>query len=267
MDSKKTAPSTQPRPKSIPGINGRLIKEAIRKRTEMLEKKGFFPMTIQEFKKYFAPGKLKTQNADNCSTVSPINALRQSPNFEIIIRSSMKKLTDGSWKILIPLMSEDGKLITITPEELLPQSNPQFSMPKNGKIDLRKVLLPPVGPEGLRVLEAAFLKSKFGKVDRLKGEENSGDEIISILGGNNFTVYDISSTRKNPESGAEEHPGLDTLPPQEMSQLDDLLENFDPDIDIAVAKTKDSDNETVSIETENESWLSRLKTNLIQLVQ
>ena len=97
----------------------------------------------------------------------------------------MKKLLDGSWEIRVPLMSEDVEVVTISPDEILPQENP-FFMRRNVNnsviLDMRWKLLPVKGKEGLQVLEAAYIKQKFGLVDRLSAEGGQGDEVLMSLG-------------------------------------------------------------------------------------
>src|SRR3989344_3647419 len=113
----------------------------------------------------------------------------RSPNFEMMVRSSMKRLPDGSWQVKVPLLSEEAKLITITPEDLLPQKNEQFLKAKRkGDIipDLRRRLMPLKGKEGLQVLEAAYMKSEFGKVDRLAAEGGIAQHALLSLVGENF---------------------------------------------------------------------------------
>lgn len=153
----------------------------------------------------------------------------------------MKRLPDGSWQVRIPLMSKDGQMITITPEELLPQKNSQFFKRKEkGEImpDLRRKLRPVKGKEGLQVLEAAFIKQKFGSVDRLASEGGWPEEVLLSLGGDNFKEYSINSATWNPEKEKWEYLGLGSLNEKNMAYLDHYLENFDPEVHIATASTK-----------------------------
>lgn len=228
-------------------INRPVIEEAGRKRDELLEARGLLQMSKADFDTYFASGEfdiradLQQQNVGDCYALAAIHAMSNSPHFEMICRSSMKKLPDGSWQVRVPLMSEDGQMITITPEELLPQKNRQFlrRSEKGGIMpDLRRKLMPVKGKEGLQVLEAAFIKQKFGSVDRLAAEGGWGDEVLLSLGGDNFKEYIINSATFNRNERKWEYPGLGSLDEKRMAYLDHYLENFDPEIHMATVSTK-----------------------------
>ena len=224
-----------------------VIEEAKRKRNELLEARGLLSMSKADFDTNFSSKDfeirtdLKQQNVGDCYAVAAIHAMSRSPHFETICRSSMKKLSDGSWQVRVPLMSEDGQMITITPEELLPQKNRQFlrRSEKGGIMpDLRRKLMPVKGKEGLQVLEAAFIKQKFGSVDRLAAEGGWGEEVLLSLGGDNFKKYKINSATWNPEKQKWEYPGLSSLDDKNMAYLDHYLENFDPEVHMATVSTK-----------------------------
>lgn len=228
-------------------ISRPVIEEAKRKRDQLLEARGLLSMSKADFDTNFSSkdfevrADLKQQNVGDCYAVAAIHAMSRSPHFETICRSSMKKLPDGSWQVRVPLMSEDGQMITITPEELLPQKNRQFlrRSEKGGIMpDLRRKLMPVKGKEGLQVLEAAFIKQKFGSVDRLAAEGGWGDEVLLSLGGDNFKKYSIDSATWNPEKEKWEYPGLGSLDDKNMAYLDHYLENFDPEVHMATVSTK-----------------------------
>ena len=110
-------------------ISEPLIEEARSKRNQLLEERGLLPMSKADFDQYFASKDfeirtdLKQGNTGDCYAVAAIHAMSRSPHFEMIVRSSMKKLPDGSWEVKIPLLSKRFQTITITSEELLPQEN------------------------------------------------------------------------------------------------------------------------------------------------
>lgn len=228
-------------------IDRPVIEEAKRKRNQLLEARGLFSLSKTDFDTYFSSGEfevhadLQQGNVNDCHVVAAIHAMSRSPHFEVICRSSIKKLPDGSWQVRIPLMSENGRIITITPQELLPQKNAQFLIQseKYGIIpDLRRTLMPVKGKEGLQVLEAAFIKQRFGSVDRSAAESGSAEEVLLSLGGDNFKKYKIDSARWNSEKRKMEYPGLNSLDEKDMAFLDHYLENFDPEVHIATASTK-----------------------------
>lgn len=228
-------------------ISRPVIEEAKRKRDQLLEARGLLSMSQNDFDTHFSSKDfevrvdLEQQNVGDCYAVAAIHAMSRSPHFEMICRSSMKKLPDGSWQVRVPLMSENGQMITITPEELLPQKNRQFlrRSEKSGIMpDLRRKLMPVKGKEGLQVLEAAFIKQKFGSVDRLAAEGGWGDEVLLSLGGDNFKKYSIDSAAYNEEKRKWEYPGLGSLDEKRMAYLDHYLENFDPEVHMATVSTK-----------------------------
>lgn len=226
-------------------IGDPVIKEAVKKRDQLLEARGLLQMPKADFDAYFASNEfgiladLKQQNIGDCYAVAAIHAMSRSPHFEMICRSSMKRLPDGSWEVKIPLLSENGQVITIAPDELLPQKNRRFlKWSKEDWIDLRRKLMLVEGKEGMQVLEAAFIKQKFGSVDRLAAEGGFGDEVLLSLGGDNFIQYSLSSARKNPRNNKWKYSGLSSLSKEDMAYLDHYLENFDPEIHIATVSTK-----------------------------
>ena len=228
-------------------ISRPVIEEARRKRDQLLEARGLLSMSKMDFDTHFSSkdfevrADLKQQNVGDCYAVAAIHAMSRSPHFETICRASMKKLPDGSWQVRVPLMSENGQMITISPEELLPQKNRQFlKRSEKGGImpDLRRKLMPVKGKEGLQVLEAAFIKQKFGSVDRLAAEGGWGDEVLLSLGGDNFREYSIDSSRYNQETKKWLYPGLSALGEKRMAYLDHYLENFDPEVHMATVSTK-----------------------------
>lgn len=224
-----------------------VIEEAKRKRDQLLEARGLLSMSKEDFSNYFSSkdfevrADLKQQNVGDCYAVAAIHAMSRSPHFEMICRSSMKKLPDGSWQVRVPLMSESGQMVTITPEEISPQWNKQFlRRGKDSKFmpDLRPRLKPVKGKEGLQVLEAAFIKAKFGTVDRLAAEGGWGDEVLLQLGGDKFKQYRLNSATYNTEKKKWEYPGLSSLNEKQQAYLDHYLENFDPEVHMATVSTK-----------------------------
>ena len=240
--------------------------EAMGKR--LLEKRGLFQMSREEYGQYFhtipnnftIKPELNQGNVGDCYAVAAIHALSRSPHFEIIVRSSMKRHPDGSWEVKIPLFSEKGRTIIITPEDITSQENKQYLHLKRKiftapiinipiaipTLDLRKKLDPVQGVEGLQVMEAAYIKSKFGIVDRSAAEGGFGDHVLMMFGGNKFQKYGIESSTTDILGRWKSQP-LDELPKPLMDILDDYLLNFDPQVHIATVSTgtqseKDPDN-------------------------
>lgn len=227
-------------------INESLIAEARSQRDKLLEGRGLLQMSKADFGQYFASKDfeirtdLQQGNIGDCYVVAAIHAMSRSPHFEMIVRSSMKRLPDGSWEVRIPLLSKGSDIIKITPEELLPQKNRQFLKREKGNIlpDLRRKLLPMKGKEGLQVLEAAFMKQKFGTVDRLAAEGGWGDQVLMELGGDNLKrlAFNAGYTVKEGKAKFAPEQTLDTIPNQKY--LDDFLNNFDPEVDMATVATR-----------------------------
>ncbi len=227
-------------------ISKPLIEEAKRRRDRILEARGFLSMSKVDFDTYFSSNDfevragLQQQNVGDCYAVAAIHAMSRSPHFEMICRSSMKRLSDSSWEVRIPLMSESGEVITITPDELSPQKNERFLRRERGHLlpDLRRKLKPLKGKEGLQVLEAAFIKAKFGSVDRLAVEGGWGDEVLLELGGDSFIQYRVQAALWNQDKEKWEYPGLNSVNEENMAYLDHYLENFNPEVHIATVATK-----------------------------
>lgn len=245
-------------------ISRPVIEEARKKRDQILEARGLLKMSKADFDEYFGSkdfevrADLRQQNVGDCYAVAAIHAMSRSPHFEMICRSGMKRNRDGSWQVRIPLMSESGQTVTITPDELIPQRNKQFLKQRSsGEImpDLRWKLRPVKGKEGLQALEAAFIKTKFGTVDRLEADKGGrSDQVLLSLGGDNFQQYSLSSVGIDKKTGEETYLGLDSLDPKKMAYLDHFLENFDPEVHIATAGSK----YTMDMETVGRKIISQL---------
>jgi len=224
------------------------IKEAREKYIQILEQRGLFKLSKEDFQKYLSPEVsgpkdiLMQQNVGNCFAVSGFDGLSKSPHFEILCRTSMARLPDGSWQVRIPFMSESGNVVTITPEELLPQKNKRYLRRAKGSLimpDFRQYLNPVSGKEGMRVLEAAWEKARFGSMNRSEADKGGqAYDVLMLLGGKNF-INDSIDARYRP------YPNKDTLYEKPLAKvayhkaekLDDFLKNFDPEIYIAIGSS------------------------------
>lgn len=234
-------------------VGAPLHREAREHRDKLLAGRGNFQLSKNDFDQHFSKGDfvvhegLRQQNVGDCYAVAALHAFSQSPNFEMMVRSSTKRLPDGSWEVKIPLLDKNAETITVSPEEMQSQWNPGFLKRHGGVMadgilpDLRMKLDPVKASEGYRVLEAAYMKSKFGlnKINRLAAEGGQGEEFLLQLGGKeNFLSYSLSSPKYDGVEKKWKYPGLSSLPEEKMSYLDHLLETFDPDVFVATANTK-----------------------------
>ena len=225
-------------------ISPEMIKEAQEKRLQLLEGRGLFQMSKEDFKKYFGSKEIagttnlmQAPTVGDCYLVAALDALSGSPHFETIVRSSMKRLSDGSWEVQVPLLSEEGKTIKIEPKEIKSQFNKKFMKSIDAK-GLRPILGSLSGKEGMKVLEAAFIKDKFGSVDRLAAEGGYGGDVLIALGGENFLKYSVGTSRPNKKGTKSDRISLNSLGPKDMADLDAYLEGYDPETHIATATTK-----------------------------
>ena len=221
-------------------------------RDYILESQGKLPLSKEKFDLYFSSkdfdisADLKQQNVGDCYLIAAIHSMSCSPNFELFCRSSMERLSDGSWRVKIPLLSEDGEWITITQEDISPQKNEEFlslgaeepSKPGH-PVDIRRELQPVRGKEGLQVLEAAHIKKRFSVVNRLAAEGGQGGKALMLFGGDNFVRFTIFSEVLN--SGDWESRPLKKLDSEQANSLDSFLENFDPEIHMATVANRVTD--------------------------
>lgn len=226
-------------------VEAPLIREALNKRNELLEGRGLFSLSKEDFDTHFASenfeihADLKQGNVGDCYAVAAIHALSTSPHYEMIVRSATERLPDGSWRVRVPFLSTTYETITLTPEDLLPQKNEQFlKKPNDGLIDIRPRLHPPKGKEGLRALEAAYIKHKFGKVDRIASEGGWGHEVLTALGGDNFYTWNLMAGYDAEEHRYDQRKSLDSLTSKDNIFLEQMLEQFDPNIHIMNASTR-----------------------------
>lgn len=226
-----------------------LIIEAQRQRVEMLDRQGKLKMSKEEYEKYFKKGEIKQTDGDNCYALASLDAIQHSPQAEAMIRASMKKNPDGSWEVGMPLMNDDGKIITVSPKEMQPQINPDYLKDDRtypGNIDYRKTIDPVDAPEGIRALESALIKEKFGtdgngNVNRnmagggqplLTMDQLVGDNFIKTWIGGHVKELELSDGKRVrvPARFSEAAPKIQT-------KLDGFLDKFNPDTDIAAAGT------------------------------
>jgi len=224
----------------------RTLWEVKSKRDQILESEKSLLLSKNDFNKYFLSKESETgiqmeqQNVGDCYLLAAIYALSISPYFEIMCRSSMKRNSDGSWQVKIPLLNKEGRIINITQEELLSSWNKNFlKQHPTGRMvpDLRVKLLPVKAKEGIKVLEAAFIKQKFGSVNRLSADGGSSHQAILELCGNNFYPYLVESFKYDQENKLRSS-GLDFIKGKSEAYLDFFLENFNSGIYIATAATR-----------------------------
>ncbi len=231
--------------------NEPLVREARRQRNLILEKRELFDLSREDFEEFFVSKEsefqadLRQRNVGDCYLIAAIHAMSNSPHFEMIVRSSTKRLPDGSWEIKVPFMSREHRTINISLDETLPQENRNFhKLDDEGQIDRRRIFWPVGGKEGLQVLEAAYIKYKFGDVDRLKAEGGLGeDALLRLCGGDNFLIHKIDSAVYH-RGGKVEEKRLNTLLGEDAEYLDYFLKSFDPEIHIATAGSMGTDRST-----------------------
>jgi hypothetical protein len=151
------------------------------------------------------------------------------------VRSSFKRSSDGTWEVRIPFLAEDAEVVLVTQEELGFQWNKKLLSWQKGEFlpDIRPTLYAMQGKEGLRVLEAAFVKYKFGNVDRLAAEGGYSHLTLEDLGGDLFTSFEYSSFTDSGDSQTLEH-----LKGEELLALDYFLtKRFDPEVYLVTAYT------------------------------
>jgi hypothetical protein len=196
-------------------------------------------LSANDFHRLF-DGLLSQANVGNCYLISAFNALRTNPVlFETLMRTSITILPDGSFRVKLPLGATIAQVITIHPWEISEQWNKSFLRQRaNGRRDWRPILWGPEGGDGFKILEAAFCKMQYGKVDRSLIEGGSGNDVLHKLMGNLVGKKTLGgSSRPLQDNGAEEA----------MRFLND----FDPDRDLATVGTRitgsGDDGETVVV--------------------
>lgn len=221
----------------------KLAKERMQK---VLEKPGYFSLSHEECVRYFGSKDftisplLKQGNFGDCYFVSALYALAQSPFFEVMVRSGVKKLEDGTWEVRMPLLSKDKKPVVLTPADFMVHENEKFLTRHNQKKilpDFRQTLKPIKGGEGYLALEAAFIKNKFGKVDRLLAESGHERDAFQALGGDFLEVVEIFKEEPDPPIKGY-WPTLRELSEDQMKILDTFLHYFDGDLHVATLSTK-----------------------------
>ncbi|MBP9801099.1 MAG: hypothetical protein KBC83_00310 [Candidatus Moranbacteria bacterium] len=222
-------------------IHPQVFREARGKLVDLLEKRNKFVLSKKGYEQYFTDKHLERKgfrqgNVGDCYAVAALHALSESPNFEMLVRSSCRRLPDGTWKVRIPLLDERGAMISISPEEISSQRNTGFLKWDDTRgLDRRKVLHPLQGSEGMRVLEAAYIKAKFGSVNRLAAEGGYGNEVLTHLLGKK-QVIDTSFQMVPSDSRGQQFQGKaegDTIP-----SIDRFLREFDLETSLVTVNSR-----------------------------
>lgn len=221
-----------------------LISEARQRREKILENRQAFLLSKEAYAQYFSDVHagdrgFRQGNTRNCYAIAALHAMSRSTNFELLVRSSMCRRPDGGWEVRIPLLDKDGEKIPISPEEMQSQNNVAFGQRMSeDRIDNRSRLHPVQASEGIRALEAAYIKSKFGSVDRLAAEGGWPTNVLQrFLGRENCFDASIDVVRHTQEEKEKNSVTLASLPSEKMAQLDSLLETFDSGAYIVTAGT------------------------------
>ena len=187
-------------------INQELISEVEKVKIELLEGEGKLTLSHEDFDKYFDKNSfefganLKQSNVGDCYLVSAMYSMSKSAQFEIMMRSSIKENPDGTWYVNLPLMNTNAETIKIYPYELEPEINLDFGKEfswNKGFVDNRENLEPVQAKEGFQILEAAYIKKKFGEVHRLKVEAGWGTEAFRDIHNENISTERVSIEDKS----------------------------------------------------------------------
>lgn len=173
--------------------NDPLVREVQEKRAALLKEKDIFPMSEDEFHTYFSGQLEQSAFVGDCYLIAALHAFSFSPNFEIMVRSSVRHMPDGSWEVKIPLMNRENHVIKITPDELAWKFNNPLKRDTWGNITYVPITTPVDANIGFQVLEAAYMKNKFGTVDRIKSFGGFSKEALTRIGGNNFKEVSLVS--------------------------------------------------------------------------
>lgn len=196
-----------------------------------------------DFRKAFETGSLKQKNVGNCYLIAALNSLGSCPHFEALVRTSYKKVS-GGWEVKIPLGDRNAKAIFVAKADIQAQANKNFGKPdRGGEVDNRRMLEPVNASEGYQVLEAAFIKDKFGTVDRNASEQGFGHQALErLLGGNNFEKIKIASDvgvdSGHTVMGYNRSEHFADSPEPVKAQLAEFLDHFNAGRDIATANTR-----------------------------
>jgi hypothetical protein len=221
-------------------IHPQVFREARGKLVDLLEKRNKFVLSKKGYEQYFTDKHLEHKgfrqgNVGDCYAVAALHALSESPNFEMLVRSSCRRLPDGTWKVRIPLLDERGATISISPEEISSQRNTGFLKWDDAEgLDRRKVLHPLQGSEGMRVLEAAYIKAKFGSVNRLAAEGGYGNEVLThLLGKKQVIDTSFQIPSDSIAQQFQEKAGGDTIP-----SIDRFLREFDLETSLVTVNSR-----------------------------
>jgi hypothetical protein len=184
--------SLWPTPEETETFHPAILREARAKWKNVLERKQVLGLSAAEFTRYFIGENpeergFRQSNVGVCYVLSGIHALSEWPSFEIVLRSALKRFPDGTWRVRVPLLGPNSREIAISQTDIESQPNTRFWQPRRrGGRDKRRVLFSVEGREGIRVLEAAYIKARFGSVDRWAAEGGDAAEPLThFLGAKN----------------------------------------------------------------------------------
>lgn len=225
--------------KNKENISQAQIDEAIRIRDGILETSGSFSLSRQDFEKNFSiASEIQQWNTGNCYLIAALDAMRRSPHFEAIIRTSVKRFDDWVWKVRVPLMDPNGKIITVQESELWKIRNPNvwWTMfdEELGEIkDSRNFLHGLSWDTGFKILEIAFTKAKFWNNDMISAEWWHMVDVLDVFGWDYFKTKPIKAYEI--VWNKVEYRWLSSLQGEQKAELLEIFEKFDPNIHIVTA--------------------------------
>lgn len=160
-----------------------------RRRLNLLQSE--LSLSEADFQRLF-DGDFGQRNVWNCYFVAAMHSLRESPDFELIMRSSIQRV-DWWYQVQIPMLSRwSGRTIFVGDNDILPQINRQYGQADNlWRIDNRRYLNPIDWPVWYQILEMAYIIQKFSSTNRLLAEWGFWSEVLSRLSWNNFISQTI----------------------------------------------------------------------------
>ena len=159
----------------------------INKGDEVLGQSNKYTLSKKDFNEFFSLKEPLRQQTSNCYLISVIETMRWCSDFEDMIRSSVKKLKNGSWEVSTPFMSKESEVITITPDEL------KWKINRNKRsvfgIDFSNPILMNVSwPLWYKILESAFTKYKFWKAKNWSELGGHEDDVLDFFLGDSAII-------------------------------------------------------------------------------
>ncbi|HRH93028.1 MAG TPA: hypothetical protein PKV72_00680, partial [Candidatus Peribacteria bacterium] len=234
----------------VPALEGKPETVFLRRKFEYLNTPGRLPLSNRSFQRLFPPdGDFSQQNVGNCYLLAALHSLRQSPHFEVLVRSAITPISQDlevpdpanrgrtkverftvGFDVRIPLGDPNGRVVRVNYDDL-----------EGGQQTVNNLYLAVEGPVGFQILEAAYTlalhgRDREGQINRKASRGGQSEEaLLELIGQQAGLVSRI---------GGSDDVLLSDQGGRTTQQVTEFFDNYSPDKYLATASSLPGDTDT-----------------------